>query len=134
MLVLGLGLLTGCGGGAQTSTSNEPPKSASSTARAENVSSTYSSGFTHVRMSHCAVNAGGFDVGIHGVSCKKAKQLVLTLADPFGHNYGRTRSLVYRSDDPQAAGWNCWARLEQKRRVIRHVCWRKAQVLRYKSA
>jgi hypothetical protein len=115
-----LGALTaGCGGGAAWTRTN----SESGDASFENVSSVVSKGpYTHLRRFDCETRVG-YDVRVHGISCKTAKRLELLFGDPLGHNYGQTRSLVYRTNRRRFSRWTCWARLEQQNRVIRHVCW-----------
>jgi hypothetical protein len=129
-VVLSLGLASGCGGG-DDSTAPGASRQVSEKPRFESAAST-NPRFRNLGISACRTDVG-HDLGVRNVSCERARELALSFHNPFGHNYGRTRSLVYRSTDPELSDWTCSARLEQRTRTIRHVCWADGQVLRFKA-
>jgi hypothetical protein len=121
-------LAAGCGsdGGATTA---QPTASATTQTHSESVASGNGRRRSKVELSKCRTKIGG-DVWVGGLACKRAQGLEGALADSklFG-NWGQTR--VYRSNDPQAVGWTCYAQL-RPHALIQHVCWQRDHVLLFK--
>lgn len=122
-------LAAGCGsdGGATTA---QPTASATTQAQPENAASGNGPRRSKVELSKCRTQIGG-DVWVRGLSCQRAQDLEGALNDYtlFGNGAGETH--VYRSNDPRAAGWTCYAQLRPAA-MIQHVCWQGGDVLLFK--
>lgn len=95
---------------------------------------------TAVELRECADRGpGGFDVRVHGISCREGRALRLPFSAP-GAGFAGARDVIYRPwvaegpvSDPtplRPTGWTC--RADYGRVDVQFTCWRKESVLVFK--